>query len=209
MSAFRHHSPIQLHSKLFGFGEVGSLGADFQIGGGKHPTHSHTLNKSHTTDQCCMVHLALRACTGTIWKDNFHFWILKGVKAGPLEFGFWSFLTFLHHGIEVERHLLWKFHKKIQRESWSNVPPNFLACIRFLCKVVHKIGRLRKFNRVREIELNFFTLLDCLHETWHTCSSRSWLQNLPQNFSFLPRDLVTVFQSWKHGVKSSLNCERS
>ena len=31
-----------------------------------------------------------------------------GIKAGPpLDLSFWSFLTFLHHGIEeVERHLL-------------------------------------------------------------------------------------------------------
>ena len=81
------------------------------------------------------------------------------IKAGPpLDLSFWSFLTFLHHGIEkVARHLLWKFHEKIQRKSWSNVPPKLLACIRFLYKVVHKIGRLRKFNRSREIEFNFFT----------------------------------------------------
>ena len=79
-------------------------------------------------------------------------------RQDPLDLGFWSFLTFLHHAIEeVERHLLWKFHKKIQRKSWSNVPPNLLACIRFLYKVVHKNGRLRKFNRSREIEFNFFT----------------------------------------------------
>ena len=38
------------------------------------------------------------------------------------------------------------------RKNWSNVPPKLLTCIRFLCKVVHKIGRLRKFNRAREIE---------------------------------------------------------
>ena len=31
------------------------------------------------------------------------------LKAGPLDLSFWSFLTFLHHGIEeVERHVLWK-----------------------------------------------------------------------------------------------------
>ena len=66
--------------------------------------------------------------------------------------------SFLHHGIEeVERHLLGKFYKKIRRKSWSNVPPKLLACIRFLYKVVHKIGRLRKFNRSREIEFNFLT----------------------------------------------------
>ena len=70
----------------------------------------------------------------------------------PLDLSFWSFLTFLHHGIEeVERHLLWKFYKKIRRKSWSNVPPKLVACIGFLYKVVHKIGRLRKFNRSRGI----------------------------------------------------------
>ena len=37
------------------------------------------------------------------------------------------------------------------------MPPKLGACIRFLYKVVHKIGRLRKFNRSREIEFNFFT----------------------------------------------------
>ena len=70
----------------------------------------------------------------------------------PLDLSFWSFLTFLHHGIEeVERHLLWKFYKKIRMKSWSNVPPKLVACIGFLYKVVHKIGRLRKFNRSRGI----------------------------------------------------------
>ena len=37
------------------------------------------------------------------------------------------------------------------------MPPKLLAWIRFLYKVVHKIGRLRKFNRSREIEFNFLT----------------------------------------------------
>ena len=50
-----------------------------------------------------------------------------------------------------------KIYKKIRRKSWSNVEPKLLACIGFLYKVVHKIGRLRKFNRSREIEFNFFT----------------------------------------------------
>ena len=37
------------------------------------------------------------------------------------------------------------------------MPPKLFTCIRFLDKVVHKIGRLRKFNRSREIEFNFLT----------------------------------------------------
>ena len=101
----------------------------------------------------------------------------------PLDLSFWSFLTFLHHNIEeVETHLLWKFHKKIRRKSWSNVPPKLLACIGFLYKVVHKIGRLRKFSRSREIEFNFFYRLDYLHEIWHTCSACPWLQNVASDF---------------------------
>ena len=80
------------------------------------------------------------------------------LRQDPLDLSFWSFSTFLHHGIEkVEGHLLWKFYKKIRRKSWSNVPPKLLACIGFPYKVVHKIGRLRKFNRSREIEFNFLT----------------------------------------------------
>ena len=108
------------------------------------------------------------------------------LRQDPLDLRFWSFLTFLHHGIEqVERHLLWKFHKKIQRKSWSNVPPKLLACllIRFLYKTVHKIGRLRKFNRARETEFNCFHRLDYLYETWHTCLSCSWLQKFASDFS--------------------------
>ena len=79
------------------------------------------------------------------------------LKAGPpLIWVFGHFWLFLHHGIDkVERHLLWKFLKKIQRICWSNVSPKLLACIRFLYKVAHKIGPLRKFNRAREIEFNF------------------------------------------------------
>ena len=44
---------------------------------------------------------------------NLHFSFLPShfrlslLKAGPLDLSFWSFLTFLHHGIEeVERHFL-------------------------------------------------------------------------------------------------------
>ena len=78
-------------------------------------------------------------------------------KAGPLTWVFGHFWLFLHYGTEeVKRHLRSKFHNKIQRKGWSNVPPKLLACSRFLYKVAHKIGRLRKSNRARKIEFNFF-----------------------------------------------------
>ena len=38
---------------------------------------------------------------------------LMRLREDPLDLSFWSFLTFLHHGIEeVKRHLLWKFFFK-------------------------------------------------------------------------------------------------
>ena len=109
------------------------------------------------------------------------------LKAGPppLDLSFWSFFTFLHHGIEeVERHLLWKFHKKIQRKSWSNGPPKLLACLRFLYKVVHKNGRLRKFNRSREIELNFFTAWTIFMKLGTLVHHVHGSKMLPQIFNF-------------------------
>ena len=93
-------------------------------------------------------------------RSNDHLnWRRKNVEKGHLApSNFWSFLTFLHHGIEkVEMHLVWKLHKKFKGKVGQIMPPKLLACIGFLYKVVHKIGQLRKFNRSREIEFNFFT----------------------------------------------------
>ena len=89
------------------------------------------------------------------------------------------------------------------------MPPKLLACIGFLYKVVHKIGRLRKFNRSREIEFNFFTAWTISMKFGTLVQHASGYKTLPQIFKFLPRDLVMVFQSRKNGVKSSLNFERS
>ena len=44
--------------------------------------------------------------------------LLKKLRQDPLDLSFWSFLTFLHNGIEeVERPLLWKFYKKNSNEK--------------------------------------------------------------------------------------------
>ena len=80
---------------------------------------------------------------------------------------------------KVEGHFVWKFHK--QRKSWPNVPPKLFAYIRFLYKVVHKIGRLQKFNRAREIEFNFFIAWTIFMKLG-TCSSCLWLQNVASDF---------------------------
>ena len=58
------------------------------------------------------IHLTTPECSKKTWKQVVC--PKRSFKAGPLlDLSFWSFLTFLHHGIEkVEGHLLWKFHKK-------------------------------------------------------------------------------------------------
>ena len=79
------------------------------------------------------------------------------------------------------------------------MPPKLLACIGFLYKVVHKIGRLGKFNRSREIEYNFFTAWTIFMKLGTLVHNVYGYTTLPQIFYFLPRDLVMVFQSRKRG----------
>ena len=124
---------------------------------------------------------------------------ISSYKAGPFVW-ILAILTCLHHGIdEMERHLLWKFHNIIQRKSWSNEPPNLLACIRFLYKVVQNIGRLRKFDRTQEIEFSFFTIRTVCMKFGTLVHHVDDYEVLPQIFYFLPRVLVMVFQSQKMG----------
>ena len=66
------------------------------------------------------------------------------------------------------------------KEKLSNVPPNLLACIGFLYKVVHKIDRLRKFNRSREIEFNFLT-------AWTISMKFGTLVQHAPGYKFLPQ----------------------
>ena len=81
------------------------------------------------------------------------------------------------------------------------MPPKLLTCIGFLYKVVHKIGRLRKFNRSREIEFNFLTAETISMKFGTLVQHAPGYKMLPQIFKFLPRDLVMVFQSRKKGGK--------
>ena len=89
------------------------------------------------------------------------------------------------------------------------MPPKLLACIRFLYKVVHKIGGLRKFNCAREIEFNSFTVRTIFMKLGTLVHHVQGYKGLPQIFKFLSRDVVMVFQSRKNVIKSSLNFERS
>ena len=59
--------------------------------------------------------------------------VLRQDPPPPLDLSFWSFLTFLHHGIEeVKRHLLWKFYKKNSKEK--------------LVKCATEVGRLHRVS---------------------------------------------------------------
>ena len=97
----------------------------------------------------------------------------------------------------------------MQRKSWSNVPPKLLSCIGFLCKVAHKIGRLRKFNHSREIKFNFFT-------AWTISTKFSKLVQRAPGYNIVASDFLVFvlglsygLSKSKNGVKSSLNFERS
>ena len=102
-------------------------------------------------------------------------------RQDPLDLSFGHFY-FLHHGIEeVERHLLWKFHKKIRRKSWSNVPLKLLTYIRFLMQSCTQNRPSPKVQALSRDWIWLFNRLDYLHEIWHTCSACSWLE-MPQIF---------------------------
>ena len=63
-----------------------------------------------------------------------------------------------------------------------NVPLKLLACVRFLHKVVHKMCRVRKFNRAREIEFNFFTAWTIFLKLGTLVQPCVWLQNVASIF---------------------------
>ena len=67
--------------------------------------------------------------------------------------------------------------------------PKLLARIRFLYKVVHKIGRLRKFNHAREIEFNFFTAWTILMKLGTLVHHVHVYKTLPQIFLIFAQGL--------------------
>ena len=104
-----------------------------------------------------------------IWVFFFHFWhsVCTMVKKNS-------------RGIFCEN-----FTKKFEAKlNWSNVPPKLLACVRFLYKVVHKIGRLWMFNRAREIEFNFFTVWTIFMKLGTGVRHIHGYKMLPQIFNF-------------------------
>ena len=76
------------------------------------------------------------------------------------------------------------------------MPPKLLACIGFLYKVVHKIGRLRKFDRSREIEFNFLT-------AWTISMKFGTLVQHAPGYKKVASDLLIFAQGLSYGLSKS------
>ena len=70
--------------------------------------------------------------------------------------------------------------------------PKLLACLGFLYKVVHKIGRLRKFNRAREIEFNFLAAWAIFMKfgTLKLVQHAPGYKMVPQSFKFFSKRVL-------------------
>ena len=106
---------------------------------------------------CSWLHLVLRLPIPRLSLCRFVF-PQTSSKQDPLiwVFGhFWLFSTIVYN---VERHLLWKCHKQIQRKSWSNVPPKLLTCIWFLSKLYTKSAVSENSIVLGRLNLTFLSL---------------------------------------------------
>ena len=86
------------------------------------------------------------------------FWSFSLKEPPPLDLSFWSFLTFLHHGIEevVERHILWKFPRKNQRKSWSKCATEVARLHKVSIQSCTQNRPSPKVQSCSGIEFNFF-----------------------------------------------------
>ena len=75
------------------------------------------------------------------------------------------------------------------------MPPKLLACIGFLYNAVHKIGRLRKFNRTCEIEFNFLT-------AWTIAMKLGTLGHHVPGYKFASNFLIFA-QGFSYGLSKS------
>ena len=124
-------------------------------------------------------------------------------------FDFLVVFVFLHHGKEeVKRHLLWKFHKNIQRKNWSNVPPKLLTCIGFLYKVVHKTAVSESSMALGRFNLTFLSLGQSLWNLAHLFIM-FMAAKLASEILIFAKGLSYGLSKWTNGVKSSQNFERS
>ena len=103
----------------------------------------------------------------------------KKVKAGPpLDLSFWSFLTFLLHGIEeVESHLLWKFHKKFKGKVDQMCHRSWWPVVSYSARECGTAHVQRSCLRPPTLKSAFWTppsglnicLVECGSQTIHQC----------------------------------------
>ena len=89
------------------------------------------------------------------------------------------------------------------------MPPKSLACRGFLYKVVHKISRLRKYNRSREIEFNFLTAWTISLKFGTLVQHAPGYKTLHQIFLIFARGHRYGLSKSKKGGKIITNIERS
>ena len=130
-----------------------------------------------------------------------------------LKAGFLLFLTFLHHGIEeVERHLLVKISQENSKEKLVKLCHQSCSlALDFYTKLYTKsaVSESSIAIALGGLNLPFFIAWTIFMKIGKLVHHVYGYKALPQIFSFLPRDLVMIFQSRKNGAKSSLNFERS
>ena len=142
------------------------------------------------------------------WSSRLCFSCRKLTKAGPPWFEFLVIFDFFapwyrkSRGASRVKIALKKFKGKVGQK--------LLTCIGFLNKVVHKISRLRKFNRSCEIEFNFLTVWTISMKFGTLVQHAPGYKNCLRFFNFCPGTWLWSFKVEKKSrVKSWLNFERS
>ena len=124
----------------------------------------------------------LKQCHAIIHSGPAQVLVSSWMQDHPLDLSFWSFLTFLHHGIEkVERHLLWNFIKKFERKVGQMCHRSCLLTRSFYTKLYTKSAVSESSIALGRLNLTFFTAWTNFMKLGKTCSScsiSSWLSEL-------------------------------
>ena len=134
----------------------------------------------------------------------------ESLRQDPLDLSFWSFLTFLHHGIEEgERHHLWKFHKKFKGKVGQMCHQSCSLALGFYTKLFTKSAVSESSIALGRLNLTFLSLGLSLWNLAHLFIMFMATKRCLRFFNFCLGTQLWLFQSRKNGVKSSVNFERS
>ena len=126
---------------------------------------------------CCRVSLP----TNTMPEH----WLLlhTNLRQDPLDLSFWPFLTFFAPWYRRS------MEASSVKTSQKNSKQKLVKCateVARLCKVsIQSCTQNQSSPKIQSRSgdwISLFYRLDYLYETWHTCSSYSWLQNVASDF---------------------------